>query len=319
MTDIKYGRKKSGIKKELNKKLSQWLSTIKDEEVRDAAEKDVILMGGSIASMLLGETINDYDIYFRTKETTLAVAKYYVNEFNEINGNAPVAEGVTPYYPVVKEEQLVNIKGVEEDRVCIYIKSSGVAGENPEKYEYFEQEGSGDQEEYIDSVKAEAEGKKYRPVFMSQNAISLSGKLQIVIRFFGDPEKIFESYDFIHAMNYYDYNANELVLHPEALEALLSRTLIYKGSLYPLASIWRMKKFINRGWRIGAGQQLKIMWQISEVNLKDRDTIREQLTGVDAAYLSQLIRALEAMDDDKFEEVDSTYVGVLIDKIFGED
>ena len=319
MQDIKYGRKKSGIKKELNKKLSEWLSTIKDEEVRDAAEKDVILMGGAIASMLLGDPINDYDIYFKTKETTLKVANYYVNEFNEINGNAPVAEGVTPYYPVVKEENLVNIKGVEEERVCIYIKSAGVAGENPEKYEYFEQEGSGDQEDYIESTMKESEGKKYRPVFLSQNAISLSGKLQIVIRFFGDPEKIFESYDFVHAMNYYDYNKKELVLHPEALEALLSRTLVYKGSLYPLASIWRMKKFINRGWRISAGQQLKIMWQISEVNLKCMTTVREQLTGVDAAYLFQLIRALETMNEDDFEKVDSTYVGVLIDKIFGEE
>ena len=321
MQDIKYGRKRSGIVKELNKKIEDWLSTIDDQDTQQAAKKDVILMGGAIASMLMGDAVNDFDVYFKTKETTIKVAKYYVEKFNKAN-NLEVKEGVNEYAPFVKTEELVNIKGITENRVCIHIKSAGVAGENPEKYEYFEQEGSGDQEEFINSTlnkDAQEDTKnRYRPVFLSQNAISLTNKFQIVIRFFGDPEKIFESYDFVHAMNYFDYDKQELKLNPEALEAMLSRTLIYKGSLYPLASIWRMKKFINRGWRISAGQQLKIMWQISEINLKDINTVREQLTGVDAAYLFQLIRALESMDQSDFEQVDSTYIGVLIDKIFQE-
>jgi hypothetical protein len=33
--------------------------------------------------MLLGEEVKDFDIYFRDKQTALAVAKYYVNRFNE--------------------------------------------------------------------------------------------------------------------------------------------------------------------------------------------------------------------------------------------
>lgn len=317
--EIKYGRKRSGIKKDLNKKISDWIYSIDDLDVQQAVKRDTILMGGAIASMLLGEKVNDYDIYFKTKETAILVAEYYCDKFNSDN-KLETEDGVEGYAPIVKEETLKNIKGEEEHRVCIYIKSAGVAGENPEKYEYFEQPQSGDQEEFIESTISHDDdaGAKYRPVFLSQNAITLSHSMQIVIRFFGDPEKVFESYDFIHAMNYYDYHKDDLVLNAEAMESLLSRTLIYRGSLYPIASIWRMKKFINRGWRISAGQQLKIMWQISEIDLKDYETIREQLTGVDAAYLHQLIKALEAVPEDERDKIDSTYVATLIDKIFGE-
>lgn len=154
---------------------------------------------------------------------------------------------------------------------------------------------------------------KYNPIFLSQNAITLTDKFQIIIRFFGEPEQIHNNYDFEHAMNYYDYGTNELVLKLEALECLLSRTLIYRGSLYPIASIFRMKKFIERGWRIGAGEQLKIMWQISEIDLSDPNILMEQLTGVDMVYMRALIEALKGMSQEK---INAAYVSKIIDKIF---
>ena len=74
-----------------------------------------------------------------------------------------------------------------------------------------------------------------------------------------------------------------------------------------------MKKFLERGWRITAGQQMKIMWQISEIDLKDYSILREQLTGVDMAYMYQLINALQHVDPEK---MNSAYVATIIDKIF---
>jgi len=114
-------------------------------------------------------------------------------------------------------------------------------------------------------------------------------------------------------MCYWDHKEAILELPAKALECLLSRTLIYRGSLYPVASIFRMKKFIERGWRITAGQQLKIMWQISELDLKDFDVMREQLTGVDLAYMYQLIESLKNVDPEK---INSAYIAAIIDKIF---
>ena len=310
--EIRYGGKASGIRRELAAKLKEWVATIDDPDVRALVAKHTIVTGGSIASMLLGERVNDYDVYFRNKATTLAVAKYYVSKFNATK-TFDVAEGVKPCVPEVREETVENIKGFTEDRVVIYIKSAGVAGENMGKYDYCESRSADAVEDFVQTLEQSEEGELYRPVFMSQNAITLSNKMQIVIRFYGEPTEIHNNYDFVHAMNYYDFGDDKLVLHPEALEALLSRELKYKGSLYPIASIFRTKKFIERGWRITAGQMLKIMWQISEIDLRKRDVLREQLTGVDQAYMSQLINALRDVDEEK---INSTYVGAIIDRIF---
>lgn len=312
MEPIKYGRKKSGIRKELTEKINEWIATITDEKVRDAATKDTIVTGGSIASMLMGDPINDYDVYFRTKDTAILVAKYYVDRFIENRKT----NNIVGYDPLVREDRVLNCKGEYEDRVCIYMQSAGVAAEGQTAYQYFEQVSEDATHAFGESLKPENENKKvYRPVFLSQNAITLTDKLQIVIRFYGEPEQIHDNYDFIHAMNYYDHKEQELVLKLEALEAILSRTLVYRGSLYPIASIFRTKKFLERGWRISAGQQLKIMWQISELDLKSFDVVKEQLTGVDQAYLHQLVESLTNVDPEK---INSSYVATIIDRIFSE-
>lgn len=317
MNEIHYGRKRSGIKKEIEAKLNDWFSTIDDEALRKKVEKNTIVTGGCIASMLLGENVNDFDIYFRDQQTTIAVAEHYVSKFNTKN-KIDVAEGVTHYEPKVQTDTIKNIKGESENRVLIYMKSAGVAAEEQVEYDYFELQATDDKlNAFVESL-AEAENDtrdKYRPVFLSQNAITLSHKLQIVIRFFGEPTEIHRNYDFQHAMCYYDSGSKELNMPAEALECLLSRTLIYKGSLYPICSVFRAKKFIERGWRISAGQLLKIMWQISELDLKDLKILREQLTGVDAMYFYQLMQAIGDIEVDK---IDSTYIAVIIDKIFGE-
>lgn len=308
MQEIKYGRKRSGIKHELKLKIDDWVKTIEDENVRKLAEKNVIITGGCIASMLLGEKVNDYDVYFRNKETTLAVAKYYVEKF--IDKNKILSENNVP---VIKELTKKNIKGVSEDRVVICVGSSGVASEESGPYSYFETLDPDKTHEFTDHMLTTSNAKDYRPIFLSENAITLSGEIQLVVRFYGEPDKIHDNYDFVHAKCYYDYNEDKLVLPAEALEALLSRTLVYQGSLYPICSVFRTKKFLQRGWRITAGQQLKMMWQISELDLTDKELLKEQLIGVDAVYMWQLIRLLKEVDPSK---IDSAYVSNLIDTIF---
>lgn len=313
---IRYGMKRKSIKKRLDAKLKSWLDSITDEDVKKLAQRDTIVTGGSIASMLLGEKVNDFDVYFKTKETVIAVANYYVKQFNAAK-QISVGEGVVEYAPYVKEITETNYKGVTEDRVVIHIKSAGVAGIDQETYQYFEMQPTEVQEEFMESLQAVTaeDDNKYTPIFLSENAITLSGKMQIVIRFFGSPEEIHNNYDFAHAMNYYDYDADSLVLKLEALESLMSRTLIYRGSLYPICSMIRVRKFMNRGWRVSAGQLLKIAFQISELDLTDREILRQQLTGVDQAYFHQLLTALKDTDP---ELINSAYVAEIIDRVFGE-
>jgi hypothetical protein len=114
-------------------------------------------------------------------------------------------------------------------------------------------------------------------------------------------------------MCYYDFWKDSLVLPQEALESILSKSLVYEGSLYPFASLFRIRKFIARGWRITAGQMLKIIWQIGEIDFKNTNMIYEQLIGVDQAYMRELIQAIDKGD---VKNIDSTYIAKLVDEIF---
>lgn len=302
------------IKAILNKKFKQWLDNIDNLEIRELVKRNTIITGGSIASMLLQEDVNDFDVYFRNKETALAVARYYVdyytaaNEMHHKNGTKVLIE--------VRDEP---------ERVKIFIKSAGMATEGDnDDYQYFESQPDEAAENYVDElIKAvadvddlqhkEEQRKHYRPVFLTANAITLSDKIQIVTRFFGEPDQIHENYDYVHCTNYWSSWDNHLELRPKALEALLARDLRYVGSKYPLCSVIRMRKFIKRGWSINAGQILKMCMQISQLNLSNLSVLEDQLIGVDAAYFLQLIQQLKEKDAEK---VDFNYLMTIIDRIF---
>jgi hypothetical protein len=298
------------IKLSLRRKINEWLSSIDDENVRKAAQRDAIVTGGSIASMLLGEEVNDYDVYFRSKDTVKAVAEYYIRQFLKNPSNRFKASG--DEVPVYVVEDL--------NRVKIIVKSSGIASEDgADDYEYFENlpEDSNDAVAYVENVMTaideDDEKPKYRPVFLSANAITLSHRIQIIIRFYGEPDAIHENYDFVHCTNYWTSNDGALVLRQDALEALLARDLRYIGSKYPLCSIIRTRKFIRRNWSITAGQYLKMAMQLNELDLTDLDVLEDQLTGVDTAYFLEVIKKLRAKDK---SHVDTAYLIEIIDRMF---
>ena len=307
------------IKKVIGQKVNNWLDSIEDQGVRTLAAANTIVTGGCIASMLLQEAVNDFDIYFRNKETATVVAGYYVGKF-KANLPASFKDGRTVEIYVKAD--------TDDNRVKIIIKSAGIAGENSSKenYEYFEMNAAVGQQEFIDvsmpedddeaaqeAKKAESEeGKKpYRPIYLSSNAVTLSDKMQLIIRFFGEPDEIHENYDFAHCTNYWTSWENKLVLRPAALEAIITRELVYIGSKYPLCSIIRTRKFIKRNWCINAGQFVKMAMQLNELNLRDLNVLEDQLTGVDVAYFVQIIDKLKGKGD-----ITTAYVIEIIDRMF---
>ena len=311
------GMKRKTIEAVLKKKIAKWMESIKDETLRtDLEEEGVILSGGAIASMLLGEVPNDYDIYLKSEEMAYRIAVHYVAQFNatmlERNAKNP-ARGIK-YTPEVRKVAKKNIHGEEEDRVLIYNKSAGVAAEEQGTYMYFEMTSEDVADEFIESFESSKtaikKGDNFRPVFLTDNAISLSNHVQLIIRFHGEAEEIHKNFDYLHCTAWYD-SKEGLTIPEGVMEALLSRTLIYRGSLYPIASIFRLRKFIARGYRITAGQLFKICNQISKLDLTSYDILYDQLIGVDAAYMQEILSKVNVG-----EKIDESYLLKLIDEVF---
>ena len=317
------------IKAILRKKFDRFVKSIDDKNVRDLVKNNSIITGGSIASMLLREPVNDYDVYFTNADTVRAVAEYYTMIFNKRNTNHcfEILDGTIP-----KKDMLSQFNGSRDDtwyrdniidgRIKIRVCSSGVASEDG-----FEQSDTPEQFLNQDLSAVEDGGsvpdadipnvvnkKEFRPVYISANAITLSDDFQLIIRFFGDVETIHSNYDFAHCMCSWTSIDGKLITPSEALECLLTKELRYKGSKYPLASIIRSRKFIKRGFSINAGQYLKMCLQLNDINLRDITVIEDQLVGVDACWFAMM---LEHVDDDKLrDDIDNTYMFELINRFF---
>jgi hypothetical protein len=292
------------IKRIITKKLEEWLETISDVKLREDTKKNILVSGGSIASLFLNEKVNDYDIYIQDMNVLIRLAKYYCpndvldgrlkeqylrNYFSDFDDSNFNIENMMKNLNDNQSEMVVRYKNLKSDQVRLDISSVG-ARMNPN------------------------ENDKYQVAFLSPNAISLTDDLQIVLRFNGNAEQIHKNFDFIHATNYFTFE-DGLVTNIKALESLLSKDLKYQGSLYPLTSIIRIKKFLKRGWTINAGEMLKIMFQIAELNLKNPEVLEEQLIGVDIAYFDKLIGVLRGVSEEKMT---SNYINTIIDRVFNE-
>jgi hypothetical protein len=287
----KPGMKAKTIKAIIRKKMNAWLDTLPNE-IKAHVEKNIIVTGGAIASMLLGESVSDFDVYLRTHDAAKALADYYVGMFQQ----------------TCKREIEVTD---ENNRVKIVVKSAGIASQHEEVL--IDPEMIEDTYQETEEKALANEEEKYRPIFLTSNAITLSNKVQIIIRFYGEPEEIHANYDFVHCTNYWTSKDDELTLKEKALESLLSRELRYVGSKYPICSLVRVRKFVGRGWRINAGQLVKMAFQISKLDLENFAVLEDQLTGVDTAYFIQLIEKLKEKNPEK---VNAAYLLEILDRIF---
>lgn len=281
--------------------MEEWLSTITDEKLRTSVKNNLLVSGGCITSLLLNEEVNDYDIYIQKKDILKLLVEYYTKPYTDIE----ILNGTD-------KDDLVSKLGMRTGIYAISVRNLQV---NQIKLFIDNHDGGMAVNSYIKDIKiGEDLNKVYAPVFFSPNAISLSNNIQIVLRFHGDAETIHKNFDFIHATNYFTFGEG-LVTNKSALESILTKQLKYMGSLYPLTSILRMKKFVKRNWNINAGEVLKIMFQISELNLKDPDILEEQLIGIDVAYFAMLIRLLRNISEEK--RTPHLY-NTLIDKVFND-
>lgn len=403
----------------ISRKVNDWLAHIDNKELRDYIKDKIIVAGGSVASLMMGEKVNDFDIYFTCRDAAIRVAHYYLKRFAanpstaykqspvkmwvEVRTNdtdfghrgRPVEvtdsgvmylatrkscpEDVSEYVdgpgaPKVTDDERRLMENARSGRVNIVVKSAGAACETGDdgKYQYFEtvpdpnavvayaqkvtaplaldeeqalasqlcdtDDPPDDVDVSVDHLTVLAEAmaaenlppkqtgpnakiqNKYRPVFLSSNAITLSDGVQLIIRFYGKPDEIIRNFDFIHTTCWWTSQRNEtgnygyMGYTPEALRSMMSYKLKYVGSRYPLCSLVRTRKFADRGWKVPASVFIKAMWQCNQLDWNNLVTWEDQLTGMDAAYFNQILEILRA-DKLAGKHIDGTYVVELIDRM----
>lgn len=290
-----------------------------DKDLANELKSHCFVSGGAITSLLQGDMPNDYDIYIDDLNTLYKLCVYFTNEWNKEHTSKKTFNIIKHTIDKFSddEEQCDNNESDVREYVEIQVKSCGLAEDDEEHQDEYLP--SSEIVKEIDDVK-EKHDEKYKVKCITSNAISLSDDIQIVCRFCGNPEEIFKNYDFVHTMQAYVRNDDELLLNTKSLVSILCKRLEYQGSLFPICSLFRLRKFISRGWTISAVEILKIAYQISKLNLDDIKTLKEQCLGCDFVYLSQFVDALQKWRDDNPDvEFNSEYMFELIEKVFDKD
>lgn len=303
------------ISKVISKKIQDWINSIEDIGLRNSILENVVVTGGCITSMLLKQSPNDYDIYFTDAKLCKRVAEYYVKKMTTNNIPVHLTDANGNF------EHTKDFNRELDLHVHTYIGSSGYLSEKRNVLDADDEadEMLQDEIEMTPAEKANAdkgEKPRYRPVFITSNAITLSNKIQLITRFCGDPEKIHENFDFQHTKLWWTKETG-VVTNTDSLECVLSKRLIYSGSKFPLCSIVRLRKFIQRGWTVDAGQIVKMAIQLNGMDLLEPKTLVNQLVGVDTTYFSWLLDELTKPENLTDEgKVDANHAMNLINYMF---
>lgn len=266
------------IKTRLADVVSDWIGSIEDGQLCTGLRVNTIVTGGAIVSMLLNEPVNDYDIYITDRKVALKVVQYYLKKFQRRN---PSVHGGNPIQSYDNGSRI---------QVDLY-------GESLRSQE--------------DHIKPSA----HTPIFISDTAITLNSGIQIIYRLTGTPEEIHKDFDFEHTKCYYQLVDRTLHLPAAALESILTKSLVYCGGTFPINSMLRVPKFIQRGWSISKAQLLKIIWQISELDLTSMDIMGNELSGVSSEDTGSLRKMVEGLPP---EMRTADEIGRILEEYFGE-
>lgn len=187
--------KKNQIQKLLNGVIKNFTETIKEENIKNYILNDSYITGGCIPSMIVDEWVNDYDIYFTSKDIADKVKKYF------------------------------------EDNKDTYNKNR----------------------------------EKYKLNLITDNALNFSDKIQIITKWAGSPEEVTNNFDWQHIKSYYVCKDKSIVLCNDLYKLLVEKELQYTGSKYPLSSLFRLKKYLKKGWTISNVDILKIVFDTIKV------------------------------------------------------
>lgn len=282
----------------LSSKIEEWVGSLTQTALKQNILEHYIISGGAIVSLLLGEEPNDYDIYYHDVEACYTITYHYCEVMKSkgftpfIHRNPHVGSWIKPSLPGSVEIQETSN---EEESIATIIATK------PAKKSYTFYGPS-------QSVKKKGYGS-YKPIHITSNSITLTDDIQIVTRVCGNPIEIHKTFDFIHCVNYYTPETG-LVLNKFAIESILTKELKYMGTPYPICSLFRMKKFIDRGWTISHTEMLKIITDIMKTPLNKKSLEFQLQTGLNSSWNN----LIENLPDD-MSEMTRIEIFELLDKL----
>lgn len=132
----------------------------------------------------------------------------------------------------------------------------------------------------------------------------------ICIDYYASPNDIFKSYDFTVNMGAYDFSTDSFVLNDDFIYHNMKRELHFNTScIFPLDTIFRIDKYVKRGYYISKAEELKLMLSINSLELNSWEDLTNNIRGYYKNNITLNIPSgMEFNLTNAFEVLDNCYV-----------
>jgi hypothetical protein len=146
--------------------------------------------------------------------------------------------------------------------------------------------------------------KKYPLKFSTDSALSYSCngiKVQLIKKIYGNEWDIIKQFDFKICMAAFNPVLQSYTVDNDFFYDLSRRRLTYNPGNYPIASLWRVKKFIKRGYEFPPIDSIKLALTINNLHISTYEELKSQLEGIDTAFLKDLTDMLIEKSGEKYD------------------
>jgi hypothetical protein len=125
---------------------------------------------------------------------------------------------------------------------------------------------------------------------------------QLIKKIYGSESNVIKQFDFSVCTCAYDPRKSEFYLHDKFFENLSTRTLVFDiNAKYPISSLYRVKKYLQKGYQLPAVELIKIALSINNLNMSSYKDLRDQLEGIDTLFLKSVTDAFLDKEDDGYD------------------
>jgi hypothetical protein len=129
-----------------------------------------------------------------------------------------------------------------------------------------------------------------------------------------DTKKIIEQFDFTVCMGAYDFQTNSFVFDKDFFNHLSQRSLVYNiNSQYPFASLYRVIKYIKKGFKISGIEMIKLGLKCNNIKINNYQELRKQLLGIDTLFLKDLTDKFNSSEMAEKEYDFNYFLGLMDD------
>lgn len=116
------------------------------------------------------------------------------------------------------------------------------------------------------------------------------------------PPHVFDNFDFTVCMGMYGIKQDRFWFHEDFMHHLAAKRLVYNPkSEFPIASLFRLRKYIERGYRVSAMEIVKMALKVHSLPLYNFDALANQLRGIDISYLASVIQELKQRSEEAYD------------------